>query len=160
MRRLALSTIAACLVVMLILAGCDSAAPSASGSTSSSGSTNTSSGTGTSPDATNTTAPSTGAGSATLTMGSFSFEAPTSLQISAGQAVTFNDPSATGGIHNLVTGTNGTFAAAPGAPSEFASSSGVSFNPGTSKTFTFPTAGTYSITCTIHPSMEATITVS
>ncbi len=73
------------------------------------------------------------------------------VTIKAGQAVTFNDPSDTGNVHNLVTGLNGQFKAATGAPAEFAASGGVSFSPGDSKTITFPTAGTFSITCTIHP---------
>jgi plastocyanin len=59
----------------------------------------------------------------------------------------------------LVTGTNGTFSAETGAPSDF-TAPGLAFSPGDSKTITFPTAGTYHITCTIHPSMQATITVS
>jgi plastocyanin len=91
-------------------------------------------------------------------MGAFSF-ANTSVTIKAGQAVNFNDPSDTGGSHVLVTGTNGQFAAASGAPSQFASSDGINFAPGDSMTIKFPTAGTFSITCKIHPSMHATVTV-
>ncbi len=106
------------------------------------------------------TATSSVTGAATLTMGSSSFAGSTKLHVSAGQAVTFSDPSASGGIHDLVTGTNGTFASASGAPPEFGNSGGVMFSPGDSKTITFPTAGTFSITCTIHPPMQATITVS
>jgi plastocyanin len=34
------------------------------------------------------------------------------------------------------------------------------FSPGTSKVIVFPTAGTFSITCTLHPSMQATVTVT
>jgi plastocyanin len=60
----------------------------------------------------------------------------------------------------LVTGTNGQFTAAAGAPSEFSASTGLDLAPGDKKTVTFPTAGTYQITCTIHPSMQATITVT
>lgn len=156
MRTLTLSAIAACLVALLVLAGCDSAASSANGTTSAPDATATTSIP--AATATNTTAPVTGA--ATLTMGSFSFDAPTSLHIKAGQAVTFKDPDATGGVHDLVTGRQGAFTAKPGAPSEFSSPSGINFNPGTTMTITFPTAGTYSITCTIHPSMQATITVA
>jgi plastocyanin len=93
-------------------------------------------------------------------MGSSEFVGSTSISISAGQTVTFSDPSGSGGIHDLVTGTNGTFAAASGAPSEFATADGVNFSPGDSKSITFATAGTYNITCRIHPPMQATITVS
>jgi plastocyanin len=98
------------------------------------------------------------AAAATINMGGFSF-ANTSVTIKAGQAVNFNDPSDTGGSHVLVTGTNGQFTAAPGAPSQFATSVGFNFAPGDSMTITFPTAGTFSITCKIHPSMHATVTV-
>jgi plastocyanin len=93
-------------------------------------------------------------------MGGGSFVGNTSISIAAGQAVTFDDPSSSGGTHHLVTGMNGQFSAEPGAPSEFATSAGIMFNPGDSKTVTFPTAGTYNITCTIHPPMQATITVT
>jgi plastocyanin len=96
------------------------------------------------------------AASATIAMGTFSFTGLTSVSIKAGQSVLFKDP---GGTHNLVTGTQGTFAAEPGAPDGFSSASGITFSPGDSKTITFPTAGTYHITCTIHTSMQATITV-
>jgi plastocyanin len=82
------------------------------------------------------------------------------LTITAGQAVTFDDPAASGGVHHLVIGMHGQFTAMAGAPSEFASSAGVNFSPGDSKTITFATPGTYPITCTIHPTMQATITVT
>ncbi|HEU5438843.1 MAG TPA: plastocyanin/azurin family copper-binding protein [Ktedonobacterales bacterium] len=100
-----------------------------------------------------------GGGSAnTITMGGTSFSGNTSVTIKAGDAVTFDDSS--GGTHKLVTGTNGQFTAATGAPTEFSSADGVSFSPGDKKTVTFPTAGTYQITCVFHPSMQATITVT
>jgi plastocyanin len=96
----------------------------------------------------------------TITMGGSSFVGNTSISITAGQAVTFDDPSASGGTHNLVTGKDMTFSAETGAPTEFASSNGINFSPGDSKPITFPTAGTYHITCTIHSSMNATVTVT
>jgi len=100
----------------------------------------------------------------TITMGGGSFVGNTSISIAAGQAVTFDDPSSSGGTHHLVTGTTGHFSAEAGAPSEFATSAGINFTPGDSKSIPFPTAGTYHITyhitCTIHPSMQATITVT
>lgn len=99
-----------------------------------------------------------GSTSATITMGASSFTGTTTITIVAGGKVTFDDSS--GGTHNLVTGTNGKFAAAAGAPSEFASATGLTFNPGDKKTITFAHAGTYQITCTIHPSMQVMITVS
>jgi plastocyanin len=81
----------------------------------------------------------------------------TTATIKAGQAVKFDDTN--GGPHNLLTGTNGTLTPATGAPSEL-SGSGLPFHGGDSQTVTFPTAGTFMITCTFHPSMEATITVT
>jgi plastocyanin len=98
-----------------------------------------------------------GTGSATITMGGVSFTGNTTVTIKAGEAVTFDDSS--GGTHKLVTGTNGTFSAEQGAPSEFATKDGIPFNGGGTKTITFSNPGTYHITCTIHASMQATITV-
>jgi plastocyanin len=109
---------------------------------------------------TSTTSATGGNSSSTVEMGSFSFTSGTSITIKAGQAVTFDDPSTGGGTHVLVTGTQGQFSAQAGAPSEFSSANGIMFNPGDSKTITFPTAGTFTITCTIHTSMLATITVT
>ena len=99
-------------------------------------------------------------GAATISMATSSFSGTPTVTIKAGQAVTFDDPSSGGGVHNLVTGTKGVFSAAPGAPDQFASAAGVNFNPGDKKTITFATAGTYQITCTIHPSMQASVTVT
>jgi plastocyanin len=73
-----------------------------------------------------------GSAGATIGLGSSSFTGTTNVTIKAGESVTFDDSS--GGTHHLV--------------------------PGDKKTVTFPTAGTYQITCTIHPSMQATITVT
>ena len=98
-----------------------------------------------------------GANGSTITMGAGVFSGNTTISVKAGTAVTFDDSG--GGPHNLVTGTNGQFSAESGAPSELGSS-GLAFNGGDTKTVTFATAGTYSITCTIHPSMQATVTVT
>jgi plastocyanin len=99
---------------------------------------------------------SSGSGS-TLSLGGTDFTGATTITITAGQAVTFDDSS--GGTHDLVTGTGGKFAAATGAPSEFASSDGLDLHPGDKITVMFKNAGTYQITCTIHPSMQAKIVV-
>jgi plastocyanin len=104
------------------------------------------------------TATSSAGGAATIKMGSVNFTVGNAT-VKAGQAVMFIDPT-TGGIHHLVTGHNGTFAAEAGAPSQFATADGVSFSPGDTMSITFPTAGSYDITCTIHPLMKATITVT
>lgn len=96
----------------------------------------------------------------TITMGVAFFVGTTNLTIKAGQAVTFTDPASSGGTHDLVTGTHGQFTAASGAPTAFGTQDGIDFSPGMSKTITFPSAGTFKITCTIHPPMQAVITVT
>ncbi|HST89797.1 MAG TPA: plastocyanin/azurin family copper-binding protein [Ktedonobacterales bacterium] len=98
-----------------------------------------------------------GSGANTITMGGTDFNGTTDVTIKAGQAVTFDDSN--GGSHHLVTGSNGTFSQEAGAPSEFGAN-GTDFNPGDTKSITFATAGTYHITCTFHPSMAATVTVT
>lgn len=97
---------------------------------------------------------------AMVSMAASTFSGSTNVTITAGQSVIFNDPATTGGTHDLVTGTHGMFTAATGAPTEFSSSDGIAFNPGDSKTIVFPNAGTFKITCVIHPSMQVTITVN
>lgn len=92
----------------------------------------------------------------TITMGGadFSPSNPT-ITIKAGQSVTFNNSSSV--EHLLVTGTNGAAATQAGAPSQLSSPD--TFNSNTKQTITFPTAGTYTVTCTVHPVMKATIVV-
>ena len=99
------------------------------------------------------------AGGQTLTVGASSFVGPTTFSIQAGQSITLVDPSASGGFHNIVTGTDGEFAAEAGAPAQIAGSAGVNIQPGSTVVLTFAHAGTYQITCTIHPPMQATVTV-
>ncbi|MGZ3713989.1 MAG: cupredoxin domain-containing protein [Ktedonobacterales bacterium] len=132
-----------CICVCLLLAAC--------GETSSTGGTTT-----TSTATTGSTTTATTAGAATIAMATSTFSGTTNVTIKAGQAVTFTSD----GTHNLVIGMQGTFSAKNGVPSELNSSSGLSFSPGDSKTVTFPTAGTYPITCTIHPMMQATVVVT
>jgi plastocyanin len=102
----------------------------------------------------------TGGGSngSTITMGFGAFSGNTSITIKAGDSVTFDDSN--GGVHDLVIGTGGKFTAASGAPSQLNSATGVMFSGGDKQTIAFPTAGTFPITCRIHPSMQATVTVT
>jgi plastocyanin len=97
---------------------------------------------------------------ATIMMGRSSFSGNTSVTIKAGQAVLFDDSAGGGGTHDLVIGMNGQFHAVSGAPSELNSATGTSFSPGDQKVITFATAGTYPITCVIHPTMQVTVTVT
>lgn len=101
---------------------------------------------------------SSGTDSSTITMGPTGFTGNTTISIAAGKSVTFDDT--TGGTHDLVTGSNGTFASVNGAPSEFSTSDGLDLKAGDKKSVIFAHAGTYHITCVFHPSMQATITVS
>jgi plastocyanin len=78
-------------------------------------------------------------GGSTLSLGGTSFNGATSITITAGQAVTFDDSS--GGTHDLVTGTSGQFTAATGAPNEFSTKEGLDLSAGDKKTVTFNTAG-------------------
>lgn len=100
---------------------------------------------------------SSGGASNELDLGSTSF-VQTSITLTTGQALHIVDPQDTGGTHILCIGQSGTCDSNPSGPSEL-HGPGMAFNPGTTKDITFSTAGTYHITCTIHPSMNATITV-
>ena len=78
--------------------------------------------------------------------------------VSANQPVTFDDPTATGGIHIICTGQNAQCVADANAPKELASP-GFQIQPGQTKVVTFTTPGTYKIACTVHPAMNLTLTV-
>ena len=83
------------------------------------------------------------------------------VSVQAGQAVVFKDPQATGGYHVLCLGMDQTCKSNAQGPSELNTSSGVTFNAGDpDKSIVFPNAGTYTVTCTIHPNMNVTVTVS
>jgi plastocyanin len=98
----------------------------------------------------------TGDVAATITMNEFNFTGTTHVTIKAGQAVNFDDTH--GSIHILIIGTNGQFNAKSGAPPELNSANGINVD-GDIKIIKFLTAGTYPITCTLHPDMQATVTV-
>lgn len=100
---------------------------------------------------------SPGGASKELDMGAADFT-QSSVTLSAGQALHLVDPQDTGGTHMLCIGQNGSCDASPTGPSEL-HGPGMTFNPGTTKDITFSAAGTYHITCTIHPNMNVTITV-
>lgn len=93
----------------------------------------------------------------TISMGVTNF-VDTCVTVSANQPVTFDDPSASGGVHIICTGENGACAADANAPKDLAAP-GFQIQPGQQKQVTFTTAGTYKIACTVHPAMNLTVTV-
>jgi plastocyanin len=81
-----------------------------------------------------------------------------SITLSAGQALHVVDPQSGGGTHILCLGQDGACTPNATGPSEL-HSPGMMFSSGTTKDITFSTAGTYHITCTIHRSMNLTVSV-
>jgi plastocyanin len=81
-----------------------------------------------------------------------------SVTISAGQAVSFADPAENGGTHKLCLGAHGQCDPTAQDPTELLYP-GLSLTPGTTQLVAFPHAGRYQVTCTIHPSMQLTISV-
>ena len=101
---------------------------------------------------------SSGGGSGNeLDMGAASFT-QTSITLSTGQALHMVDSQDSGGTHMICVGQNGKCDSNSSGPSELADP-GMAFSPGTTKDVTFSTAGSYHLTCTIHPNMNVTITV-
>jgi plastocyanin len=83
----------------------------------------------------------------------------TTLTISVGQAVHFTDPVGTGGMHVICLGAHGTCdKSAPGP--QALQGDGFTISAGDApKDVIFDTAGTYKITCSIHPGMNLIVTV-
>jgi plastocyanin len=95
-----------------------------------------------------------------VTMGATTF-GQTSISIKQGQTITFVDEKATGTEHILVIGKEGKAQPESGAP-DFQGSKGMTFLPGQSWTSPpWATAGTYHVTCTVHPTtMNLTVIVT
>jgi plastocyanin len=83
----------------------------------------------------------------------------TSVTVKAGAPVKFID-DADGATHILVMGTNGAWTKTDGSPDQLNNATGITINPGQEIDIAFPTAGTYTVTCTIHQSMLLTVTVT
>ena len=92
--------------------------------------------------------PSGGAGEMTVTLQNFAFS-PTTLTVPVGSTVTFENKDST--EHTATNGKDGQKADDALFDIKLAT--------GASDTFTFDKAGTYDVTCLIHPSMNMTITV-
>ncbi len=83
----------------------------------------------------------------------------TTATVKAGQPVKFID-NADGATHILVVGTNGLFAADPDAPTQLNTDAGTTINAGQEIDIVFTKAGTFAVTCKIHPPMQLTVTVT
>jgi len=85
--------------------------------------------------------------------------ATSAVTITAGQAVPCTDPVGTGGTHDICLGSHGTCdKSAPGP--QALQGDGFTISAGDPpKDVVFDTAGTYKITCSIHPTMNLTVTV-
>jgi plastocyanin len=81
-----------------------------------------------------------------------------SLTVTAGTEVKFITEQS-GSTHILCIGENGACQSGAQGPSELTSANGLQVDPGQTKPVKFDTAGTYKVTCTIHPTMNLVITV-
>ncbi len=79
--------------------------------------------------------------------------------IKTGEAINFVDPASTGGIHILCFGKNGVCDKSQTTGPKELQGNGFQIDAGQTKLVTFDTAGTYDITCSIHPIMQITVTV-
>jgi plastocyanin len=79
--------------------------------------------------------------------------------IKAGQSLLFDDTVGGGGLHIICLGKDMTCNKSATGPSELLGD-GFTINPGGTKSITFTTAGTYDITCSVHPNMNLVVTVS
>lgn len=82
-----------------------------------------------------------------------------SINVTAGTEVKFVDPQGSGGYHVLCLGDHQACKSNADGPADLNSASGVVFNNGDTKSYTFAKAGTYIVTCTVHPGMDVTINV-
>jgi plastocyanin len=93
----------------------------------------------------------------TVQMGPTTF-VQTTRTIKAGQTLLFDDSVGGGGLHIICLGDNMVCDKTAQGPTELMNG-GFTINPGGTKNVAFPTAGTYKITCIVHPNMNLTVTV-
>lgn len=91
----------------------------------------------------------------TVTMNASNFDQHT-ITIKAGEAVTFDNSN--GAFHQICLGKDMTCNKTAQGPQEV-QGDGFAINGGAKKQVTFATAGTYDITCSVHPNMNLTVTV-
>jgi plastocyanin len=82
----------------------------------------------------------------------------TTRTIKAGQTLLFSDTVDGGNTHVICLGDDMRCDTQAQGPSALMSP-GFTIDAGGSKSIAFPTAGTYQITCTLHPDMNLTVTV-
>ncbi len=82
----------------------------------------------------------------------------TTRTIKAGQTLLFSDTVDGGAFHQICLGHNQLCDTKAPGPSMLMSP-GFTITAGGTKSVTFPTAGTYLITCTVHPNMNLTLIV-
>jgi plastocyanin len=133
MKKIALALIPLALILALALIGCGKT-PGGGGQTS-----------------TPPTAPGT------VGMDATNFTVHTAT-ISAGGVIHFDDTVGGGGTHIICLGKDQQCDSSAKGPQDVMSP-GFTINPGQTKDVTFPTAGTYEITCTLHANMNLTVTV-
>lgn len=90
-------------------------------------------------------------------MGTSTFTQP-KASIKAGQKVKFIDDP--GAAHVLVIGSGGGWVADPNAPAQLNNNDGMAIGSQQEIDVTFPTAGTFNVTCKVHPAMQLVVTVS
>ena len=94
-------------------------------------------------------------GSVNLTSSNFAVNC---ANIKAGSAISFANPSS-GAIHILCIGSNQSCSGGAG-PDALTNGHTLTINPGETKQVTFPSAGSFSVTCTVHANMNLAVTVS
>ena len=98
---------------------------------------------------------STGAASNTVTLGATNFDQH-AITIKAGSALTFDNSN--GAFHQLCLGKDEQCNTSATGPAKL-QGAGFSISTGQKVDVTFDTAGTYDVTCSVHPSMNLTVTV-
>jgi plastocyanin len=82
----------------------------------------------------------------------------TTRTIKSGQSLLFSDTVNGGGFHQICLGHNQMCNTKATGPSALMSP-GFMIQSGNTMSVAFPTAGTYQITCTVHPNMNLTVVV-
>jgi plastocyanin len=82
----------------------------------------------------------------------------TTRTIKAGQSLLFDDTAGGGGVHQICLGHDQLCNSSAQGPAALMTG-GFAIQAGSTKSVPFPTAGTYQITCTVHPNMNLTVIV-